>query len=158
MQRFIMEDKQKQYIEKHVDLIETNNWQQFFYYLPSWEDTCPEGTGALLYMAGIDFLSEFGRIPHRQFAFSDITEIKIPDNITYIPAQAFQYCSKLETVIMTQSIKKIDEEAFAKCHNINIIFDGTKQDWLDLLKTGKNIFLNTRYICTCNDGVVVKSR
>lgn len=152
-----MNDKQKQYIEKHIDLIETDNWQQFFY-LPSWEDNCPAGTGAVLYMAGIDFLSKFGMIPHRQFEFSDITEINIPSKIMYIPDRAFQYCSKLETVIMTRRTKKIDEEAFANCHNINIIFDGTKQEWLNLLKTGKNIFLNTRYICTCNDGVVKKTR
>lgn len=153
-----MNDKQKQYIEKHIDLIETDNWQQFFYYLPSWEDDCPAGIGAFLYRAGVDFLSKLDMIPHHQFEFSDITEIKIPDNITYIPAQAFQYCSKLETVIMTRSIKKIGDEAFAKCHNINIIFNGTREEWLDLLKTGKNIFLSTLYICTCNDGVVKKTR
>lgn len=155
-----MNDKQKQYIEKHIDLIETNNWQKFFYYLPTWEDHCPNGTGALLYMAGIDFLSKFDIIPHYQFEFSDITEIKIPDNITYIPDQAFQYCTKLETVILTRSIKEIGNEAFAQCYKIiiNIIFDGTKQEWLDLLKTGKNIFRGTRYVCTCNDGVVKKTR
>jgi len=50
----------------------------------------------------------------RVFAQSFLTEIEIP-SVTNIPDFAFQYCEKLETVILSGPVASIGKEAFGQC-------------------------------------------
>ncbi len=50
--------------------------------------------------------------------YSKLKKIKIPKNITEIPAGCFMFCEKLETVILHDNVKKIGLDAFAGCCNL----------------------------------------
>lgn len=60
-------------------------------------------------IANIDSITPFA------FASSNITSIKIPEKIKYIPNYCFLNCNKLEKVILNKSIISIGENAFYKC-------------------------------------------
>ena len=68
-----MTDEQKRYIEDNIELIETNEWGEFFKF-------APYGAGAILYEAGIPFLEKLGYISDSAFEGSNIQTIDIPDN------------------------------------------------------------------------------
>lgn len=237
---------QKTYIEKNIDLIEENRWEEFFHDYHEYGG----GMGTILQEAGISFLPYLNEIPNRAFENSKITEFIIPENITGIGEQAYMHCSDLVNVVFPTTLEKIEdwafmsckslksvnlpgsvktlgtgvfsgcsslesvslssklekipglcfhsaqklitidipssvtqiefsafkeclslrdvnipssiikigEGAFSYCSQLNIIYGGTRDDWKKLLLTGEKIFLHTKYICTCTDGVIKKSR
>ena len=237
---------QKAYIEKRIDLIEENRWEEFFKHNPEYGS----GLGTILEEAGISFLPYLSEVPKWAFDCSKITELVIPQNITSIGEGAytngrellsvvfpsslekiaawafasckslksvdipssvktlgsgvFSGCSSLEVVSLSSKLKKIPglcfnsaqklstidipssvteigfyafkeclslrdvnipssiikigEGAFSDCSQLNINYGGTREDWKNLLLTGDKIFLHTKYVCTCTDSVVKKSR
>lgn len=237
---------QKTYIEKRIELIEENRWEEFFKHNPEYGS----GLGNILHEAGISFLPYLNEIPKGAFDSSKITELIIPQNITSIGEGAyansrdllsvvfpstiekiedwafldckslksvnipnsvktlgtgvFSGCSSLEVVSLSSrlekipllcfssaqhltsidipssvtliefgafreclslrdvnipnSVRNIGEKAFSDCSQLNISYGGTRDDWKRLLLTGGNIFLHTRYICVCIDGIIKKLR
>ena len=237
---------QKTYIEKNIDLIEENRWEEFFHD----DDKYGAGMGNIIQEAGISFLPYLNEIPRRAFDSSKITELIIPENIICIGEQAYIHCHDLVDVVLPPTIEKIEEMAFAFCRSLksidlpssvktlemgaftgcsslevvslssalekipglcfrsakklstidipssvteigfsafkecsslrdvnipssiikigntafsdcsqlNINYGGTREDWKNLILTGEKIFLHTKYVCTCTDGVVKKSR
>lgn len=59
-------------------------------------------------------------------AFSDcgFTDIYIPDNVTYIGHDSFNYCSKLEKVVIGNGNTYIGEHAFCNCESLTDISIG----------------------------------
>lgn len=105
-----MTKEQKDYIEKHIDLIENGDWEIFF-------QNAPEGIGAALYTAGVDFMSDMKIVPQRCFAESNINSVIIPDNVTKIEQRAFENCRKLTSVSIGNGVTKIEEYAFSMFTN-----------------------------------------
>lgn len=105
-----MTTEQKDYIEKHSDLIENRDWEIFF-------QNAPEGIGAVLYTAGIDFMSDMKIVPQRCFAESNINSVIIPDNVTKIEQYAFESCRSLTSISIGNGVTKIEENAFGRLAN-----------------------------------------
>jgi len=56
-----------------------------------------------------------GKIGHGAFGNLGITEVVIPEGVTEIGSEAFEWCSSLETVTIPSSVTKIGEDAFDMC-------------------------------------------
>ena len=95
-----MTQEQKQYVEQNIDLIEEERWEEFF-------QTAPEGMGAYLYHAGIDFMSSIKEAPRWCFAESDIYSVTIPDTVTKISTGAFDDCRSLTSITIPDSVTSI---------------------------------------------------
>lgn len=60
------------------------------------------------------------RISNRAFRRNlKITEVKIPDTVTYIGQEAFYICTNLNKVQLPRSLKYIDKNAFNYCKKLN---------------------------------------
>lgn len=103
--------------------------------------------------------SKLEKIPPLCFSSAEkLTSIDIPSSVTEIGFHAFQECLSLRDVNIPSSVTCIGAGAFSDCSQLNITYDGTQDEWRRLLLTGEKIFLHTKYVCTCTDGVVKKSR
>jgi hypothetical protein len=70
------------------------------------------------------------------YAFSNngLTEIIIPESVTFIDESAFQYCESLKEIVIPESVTSIGKNAFEGCDNLEKVT-------LPLnAKLGKNIF------------------
>jgi hypothetical protein len=60
-------------------------------------------------------------IPNLLFQSSKITEITIPNGVTRIESQAFQYCEQLTTVTIPDSVTEIMSSAFRGCSELTTV-------------------------------------
>lgn len=109
-----MTNEQKKYIEKNIELIENNNWDDFF-------RLAPQGIGGVLSEAGIDFLFYMRDIPNSAFYRSNIQKINIPKEITSIESRAFYDCNKLTRLEIPDSVTSIGGLAFYNCSGLTSI-------------------------------------
>ena len=87
---------------------------------------------------------------------NDLESIVIPDTVGVIGKGAFKWCHKLSNITFGNNIHSIGKEAFFALHyNIQITFKGSKEQWKTL---AKGQFNGVTYTCTCNDGIIKKSR
>ena len=103
-----MTHEQKEYIEKNINLIKNDDWDKFF-------QDAPDGTGDVLYTAGIDFMSELKTVPQGCFARSNIDSVIIPEGVTIIGSWAFQRCSSLTSITIPDSVTSIGHHTFHSC-------------------------------------------
>ena len=107
-----MTDKQKQFIENNIDLIEQESWEEFF-------RACPPGTGYFLHESGINFLQDVNYIKEGMFATSDIENLVIPENIDLVFANSFSNCPKLKHIELSVPVKIYD--SFKNCPSFDTI-------------------------------------
>ncbi len=50
-----------------------------------------------------------------------ITELNLPDSVTFIGEQAFMYCEKLNDIYLYGNITKIEVNAFNGCMSIPLL-------------------------------------
>ena len=103
-----------QYIEENIELIDANEWEEFF-------KDAPSGIGGVLYAARIDFMSDIKQIPEDCFRDSSLTNITIPNNVMRIGSCAFLGCSSLESITIPDSVTSIGNDAFEKCSSLKSI-------------------------------------
>lgn len=93
-----------------------------------------------------------------EFCYS-LTSIEIPESVTSIGHYAFAYCRRLKSITISSSMINIKSDAFNSIESDVVInFNGTKQQWKNLISDDIAVFKNTRYTCNCVDGAVRKSR
>ena len=114
-----MRDDQKKFIENNIQLIEENNWVEFF-------DKCNNksegvGMGGILYEAKIDWLPYMYSIPTYSFSGSKVSSITIPSNIKNIGICAFEGSKNIEYININQGVTRIEEAAFRSCSNLKTI-------------------------------------
>ena len=85
-----------------------------------------------------------------------LTSIVIPDSVTEIGKWAFYGCDSLGTIILPRSITSIDEGAFTLCGDIEIRFDGTKEDWKKIYNS--KAFENTYFTIYCTNGKITRRK
>ena len=81
-----------------------------------------------------------------------VTEVTLPERAT-VKQGAFQGCKSIERVVIPRTVKKIEDNAFADCEGlIEIVFEGTKEEWKAIDKAlGWNEDMG-EYTVRCSDG------
>lgn len=126
----------RRFIEKNIELIEQNNFDQLYKNCNSLEER-----GKLteaLYSAGILVLENLEwKIPEFMFFKNNIQEIIIPDNIHVIDQGAFLGCQKLTKVVIPASVTMIHFGVFNQCSNLTEIFyEGTSEQLFNIRADG----------------------
>lgn len=86
-----------------------------------------------------------------------LTSIHIPSSIKTIGNCAFENCSNLAYIILPDGITSIGSSAFYNCTSlIDIIFQGTKEQWYAIDKGDKWDYETGYFTIHCTDGDIVK--
>ena len=124
IEEFEVDDELKEFILKHSNLINENNFTQLYNEAKKAFQTpnllCPKLTEILL-EAGINPLQYMDRIPQYYLAYSDISFINIPDHIKYISNSAFDGCHNLKKIEIPESVVSIGDDAFMDCDSLTSI-------------------------------------
>ena len=139
-----MNDRLKTFINENLDLINQNtkeSWEKIYKQLHSSKILTGEFTETLLsanidpaqilgyipslYLFGRTNISEY-KIPnnvtsigHRAFVkCTNLTYIDIPNNVTSIGFAAFENCSGLRQIVIPDSVTSIGDEAFLQCSSL----------------------------------------
>ncbi len=68
--------------------------------------------------AGISLPKSITKIGYAALAFTSITAVTIPDNVTAIAFRAFDHCENLKSIIIPDNVTSIDLWAFRDCHSL----------------------------------------
>lgn len=155
-----IEEKAIKFIEDNIDLIEANNFEEFYTKrLRSGLDGGYAGTQIteMLLESGINPLFHMSKVPYGFIYNSDIEELIIPNNIKiiawsairdmnklvdlYIPDSvieigqyAFDGCS-FKDISLPKSLQHIDRYVFRDCYKLETVtFRGTVSEWKSLRK------------------------
>lgn len=113
-----LDDLTKYYIERNIQLIENNQWKEFFGEVPF----LYRGDVTQVFLdCGIDFLKYIKHVPNDCFGFLKITSIVLPDNIKSVGESAFQNCRELEKIILSNNLTFIGTQAFYCCKKLKTI-------------------------------------
>ena len=109
----------KQFINENIDLINKNtkeSWEEIYeklYFKIKGDFT------KVILDAGInDPASKLGYIPEYYLYSCNISEYKIPDNVTSIGSSAFYNCDSLTSVVIGDSATTISDYAFYNCSSL----------------------------------------
>lgn len=173
----------KRFIEEHIDLIDKNDFNDFYNHTEGVELHFIGGITRLLLDSGIDPLTNLNYIPAAylydcvvgetfnipshikvidQCAFSgtEITHIEIPEGVQIIETQAFGWNDYLHTVILPKSLKQIEADTFEGCMRLHEIkYNGTRDQFRQIRCSSKlinsfNTTKNTLHTIICSDGEV----
>lgn len=173
-----MDKEVKQFIRQNIALIKENTpeaWEEIYDKLKY--NLRGKVTEALL-VANIDPAKFMGQIPNYYLYNSNIQEYKIPNNVTWIGASAFEYCDSLTSIeipegvpsignfafyfcdsltniVIPNSMEDIGNEAFRGCRSLKSIkYNGTREQWIHISKGYDwDMWVSaTEIICT--DGVI----
>lgn len=76
----------------------------------------------ILLKAGFNPLQYLDHVPYAYlYGQTDVTNIEIPNNITYIDLYAFASCTNLKSVIIPNSVELIDDGVFSGCTSLTKI-------------------------------------
>ena len=105
----------KEILEKHIVMIENNEWDSFFTTIQN--EWIPQVIGKVaeaLERAGIFPLKYTTFIPEGYFSLCPISNYTIPKNITRICYKAF-YGSDIEKIVIPSNVFDINQYAFESC-------------------------------------------
>lgn len=133
-------EKVHAYIEDNIDLIDTNNWKEFF-------ERAARGKGALgtlyypdlkqvLDACEIDPLPYLDIIPEGWFLRSDIESYNCINPIKQIDSHAFYECENLKYINFPHSLQKIGYYAFERCTSL----DNIDLSYCDMIHLGSRVF------------------
>ena len=122
LSEFIIDELSK-FIKAHVNDINNNNFAKVY------EDTNDSLTPCLLTSkltelfldAGLEPLEYMQAIPANYLAYSKLTSITIPENITSIGRCAFSGCDSLTSITIPDSVTSIGSSAFENCSGLTSI-------------------------------------
>ena len=93
-------------------------------------------------------------------AFEYCTEIEsvyVPEGVTKIGILAFSFCVSLTKVTLPESLAEIEMNAFDHCKKLeNIEYNGTRDEWNAIKKTGNWDAGLKNYTIHCLDGKIIK--
>lgn len=81
-------------------------------------------------------------------AFSEIrfSALRLPSGVTTIPENAFQNCTRLQTVILSNTLERIAENAFDGCTNLcDVFYKGDHAGWDEIfIENGNTMLENSK--------------
>lgn len=86
---------------------------------------------------------------------SSLTNIKIPNGVEILPSRLFVSCSSLTNITLPNSVTSINTDTFSYCTSLSsIIYDGTKKQWEAITKNAEAWRTNVPRTCVvkCLDG------
>ena len=99
--------------------------------------------------------STVGSIGWGAFKGAQMTNVVIPDGITSIPSGLFEWNESLQSITIPASVTNIGTLAFYYNKSLTtIIFNGTVEQWINIVKTDDWDELSGDYIVTCTNGIV----
>lgn len=107
--------KLKNYIEEHIDEIESNNFDRLFITSESL------GLYDVLLHAGIDVLGDSNRTPTGVFHGSHMTTFSLPNHINTLSSSSFASCKQLIDCVLSNNLISIEEFAFAMCESLSAL-------------------------------------
>lgn len=116
-----MEKLTQDFIEKYIDLIDKNDFDELFY------KCIDEGNDIIslreaLEEAEIEPLDYIDYIPDSYFLGCQyLIEIVLPNNIQSIHADAFHYCDSLEKITLSKNLCDIGERSLSYCGSLKYI-------------------------------------
>ena len=126
-----MNDRLKNFINENIDLINANtkeSWEEIYKRLKSNNDLKGKFTEMILDAGINDPASIMGYIPTCYFVNSSIQNYNIPSNVISIGDYAFEKCDSLTSIMIGDSVTRIDDHAFFTCFNLmNVTIKGNVQ-------------------------------
>lgn len=84
-----------------------------------------------------------------------LTDIVIPDSVTYIGERMFRNCGSLASVTIPNNVTSIEQFAFANCNSLKSIkYNGTKKQWENVYKRSYWYYGSSATKIICTDGVI----
>ena len=68
---------------------------------------------------------------------ANLQSVVIPEGVTTIGEEAFLCCKNLQSVVIPEGVTEIGKYAFDDCTNLTVTFDGTKEEWEKIKGDGK---------------------
>lgn len=79
----------------------------------------------------------------------------IPDSVRTIDMWAFNLSNNLESIIITKSLEKLKENAFAGCTSLlSVYYDGTLAEWNETIGDNWNGGYGIKFSVYCSDGEI----
>lgn len=173
----------KRFIEEHIDLIDQNDFNEFYNQTEGVELQFIGGITQLLLSSGIDPLINLNYIPigylydvaiektfnipshikvidQAAFSGTELERIIIPEGVQVIETQAFAWNDYLHTVVLPRSLNQIEADTFEGCCSLHELkYNGTKKEFQAIKCSSKlvnsfNGAKNTLYRIMCSDGVI----
>lgn len=81
------------------------------------------------------------------FSRQDLTEYKIPNNITSIENSAFDSCGHLQYLYIPKSVQFIEQNVFYNCPDTMVIeYEGNEEEWKDIFISSNSRVENKKII------------
>ena len=113
------------FVEENRDLINNNDWEEFYRRLDDNESLTDSNIGEFSYLllrSGVNPLYYMHYVPLNFLCYNEkVEKIDIPSGITEIKAWAFYRCTNLKNIILPERVEKINRGAFTGCVSLNEI-------------------------------------
>lgn len=144
----------KAFIERHINLIEDNQFEQL--YELTWQDYGDIEQGELtevLESCEIYPIEHVKNLPYRYYAHSNKEEIRIPPNITSIEPEIIAM-SNVRILYLPKTIKVTGDEAFIRAYKLEkIVYEGTKEEFQQIQNITRAGLRSIEI--DCSDGSIV---
>ena len=115
-----MDTEVKKFIEENADLIEENNFEQFYKKLETERRFLGQFTEVFL-NADIDPAKYMNEIPSYYLSGTKIASYTIPQNITSMAEYVFLNCENLTDMVIPGNVKAVGKGAFFGCENLKSV-------------------------------------
>lgn len=119
-----------------------------------WTDQIPAGAFlACRALEQITFPEGVTKIGEAAFAYTNLSELTVPDTVASIEKEALYHCQALTAVSLPAGLEEIGADVFKNCSGLNTItFAGGERQWKKLMEDSGNQDLEgVEVICTGTD-------
>ena len=124
-----------EFIEKNINLIDNNEWEDFILKVERKLSSCNAATlYQMLESADINILNYLHYIPHSfYYGRQNLQEYYVPKHILHIDNSAFDSCTELKSIHLPRSVASIGLNAFHHCDKLcDVYYDGTYDEYFNI--------------------------
>ena len=145
----------KEFIKNNSSLINREDWKPFYEELnkPDIDYKVKGEINKVLLDSGINPLLNFDRVPSYFLEGADFEDFKIPEGVKYIIKNAI-HNSSIGVLYLPNSLLSIDESAFNTSSIYTLMYNGTKEEWGEIMLELEWDLGIRSFEVHCIDGVV----